>query len=124
MMPTDHSVRPLADLVALAHVSERVGPSRSDSPHGASPPDGRGGSFHPLPDGDGTLVRLVHAWDGPRWPLIGVVAATAVIGPVFVHGIASRTLEGLARVAEQHLGLSAGTPPGIDPPSSPSKSTA
>ncbi|MBK6488929.1 MAG: hypothetical protein IPF98_19240 [Gemmatimonadetes bacterium] len=81
-------------------------------------------SFHPLPDGDGTLVRLVHAWDGPRWPLIGVVAATAVIGPVFVHGIASRTLEGLARVAEQHLGLSAGTPPGIDPPSSPSKSTA
>jgi len=58
-------------------------------------------AFHPLPDGDGTLVRLVHVWDGPRWPLIGVFAAVAVIGPVFVHGIASRTLEGLARVAEQ-----------------------
>jgi ribosome-associated toxin RatA of RatAB toxin-antitoxin module len=49
----------------------------------------------------GTAVRLVHAWDGPRWPLIGVFAATAVIGPVFVHGIASRTLAGLARIAER-----------------------
>ncbi|HSA57376.1 MAG TPA: SRPBCC family protein [Gemmatimonadaceae bacterium] len=49
----------------------------------------------------GTHVRLVHVWDGPRWPLIGVFAATAVIGPVFVHGIASRTLEGLAREAER-----------------------
>lgn len=48
-----------------------------------------------------TLVRIVHAWDGPRWPLIGVFAATNVIGPVFVHGIASRTLAGLARVAER-----------------------
>jgi len=49
----------------------------------------------------GTHVRIVHTWDGPRWPLIGPVAATAVIGPVFVHGIASRTLAGLARVAER-----------------------
>jgi ribosome-associated toxin RatA of RatAB toxin-antitoxin module len=48
-----------------------------------------------------TRVRIVHAWDGPRWPLVGVFAATMVIGPVFVHGIASRTLEGLARVAER-----------------------
>lgn len=47
----------------------------------------------------GTNVRLVHEWDGPRWPLIGTFAATAVIGPVFVHGIAARTLAGLARVA-------------------------
>jgi ribosome-associated toxin RatA of RatAB toxin-antitoxin module len=47
-----------------------------------------------------TRVRIVHAWDGPRWPLIGTAAAVAVIGPVFVHGIASRTLAGLARVAE------------------------
>jgi ribosome-associated toxin RatA of RatAB toxin-antitoxin module len=53
------------------------------------------------PREDGTHVRLVHAWDGPRWPLIGVVAATAVIGPVFVHGIASRTVAGLARTAER-----------------------
>ena len=49
----------------------------------------------------GTHVRILHVWDGPRWPGIGVFAATAVIGPVFVHGIASRTLEGLARVAER-----------------------
>jgi ribosome-associated toxin RatA of RatAB toxin-antitoxin module len=49
----------------------------------------------------GTRVELVHAWDGPRWPLIGVFAATVVIGPVFVHGIASRTLAGLTNVAER-----------------------
>ncbi|MBC7842550.1 MAG: hypothetical protein H7099_09560 [Gemmatimonadaceae bacterium] len=47
-----------------------------------------------------THVRIVHAWDGPWWPLIGRVAAMAVIGPVFVSGIASRTLAGLARAAE------------------------
>lgn len=47
-----------------------------------------------------THVRIIHAWDGPWWPLIGRVAAMAVIGPVFVHGIASRTLAGLARSAE------------------------
>lgn len=48
----------------------------------------------------GTHVRLIHAWDGPRWPVIGAFAATAVIGPVFIHGIASRTLAGLSRQAE------------------------
>ena len=53
------------------------------------------------PTADGTHVRLLHVWDGPRWPVIGVFAATAVIGPVFIHGIASRTLEGLAQVAER-----------------------
>lgn len=50
---------------------------------------------------EGTHVRIVHVWDGPRWPLIGILAATAVIGPVFVHGIASRTLAGLAHAAER-----------------------
>ncbi len=49
----------------------------------------------------GTHVRIVHVWNGPGWPLIGDFAATQVIGPVFVHGIASRTLAGLALVAEQ-----------------------
>ena len=58
-------------------------------------------SFGRLPDGAGTRVRIVHVWDGPRWPLVGTVAATLVIGPVFVHGIASRTLAGLAAVAER-----------------------
>ena len=56
-------------------------------------------SFTPV-DG-GTLTRIVHVWDGPSWPLIREFAATQVIAPVFVHGIASRTLAGLARVAEQ-----------------------
>ncbi len=66
-------------------------------------------AFDALPNDEGTLVRLVHVWDGPHWPLIGVFAATVVIGPVFVHGIAARTLEGLARVAEQHAGSARGT---------------
>jgi ribosome-associated toxin RatA of RatAB toxin-antitoxin module len=52
--------------------------------------------------GDATHVRIVHMWDGPRWPLVGPVAATAVIGPLFVHGIATRTLAGLAGVAERN----------------------
>ena len=55
-----------------------------------------------------TRVRIVHAWDGPAWPVIGTAAALAVIGPVFVHGIASRTLAGLARVAEQTHSRSSG----------------
>jgi hypothetical protein len=53
------------------------------------------------PRAEGTWVRVVHVWDGPRWPLIGIVAATVVIGPVFIHGVASRTLAGLAAVAER-----------------------
>jgi uncharacterized membrane protein len=50
---------------------------------------------------DGAVViELVHEWAGPRWPLIGRAAAALVIGPVFVHGIASRTLAGIRRRAE------------------------
>lgn len=49
----------------------------------------------------GTRVRILHVWNGPPWPLIGDVAARGVIGPVFVHGIAQRTLAGLARAAER-----------------------
>ncbi len=53
------------------------------------------------PDGlGGTNVMIVHEWDGPAWPLVGALAARLVIGPVFVHGIASRTLAGLRRAAE------------------------
>jgi coenzyme Q-binding protein COQ10 len=55
------------------------------------------------PTASGTDVRLLHVWDGPQWPVIGVFAATVVIGPVFIHGIASRTLEGLARAAERSV---------------------
>ncbi|MFN5582560.1 SRPBCC family protein [Gemmatimonas sp.] len=56
-------------------------------------------SFTPVEGG--TLTRIVHVWNGPRWPLVSAFAATQVIAPVFVHGIASRTLAGLATVAEQ-----------------------
>lgn len=64
------------------------------------------------PTETGTHVRLLHVWDGPHWPLLGVVAATAIIGPVFIHGIASRTLAGLARAAERERGSRS---PGIGP---------
>jgi hypothetical protein len=33
--------------------------------------------------------------------VVGTWAAKSIIGPVFVHGIASRTLAGLAAVAER-----------------------
>jgi uncharacterized membrane protein len=46
-------------------------------------------------------VTIVHEWNGPRWPLIGTLAANAVIGPAFVSGIAQRTLAGIARAAER-----------------------
>jgi ribosome-associated toxin RatA of RatAB toxin-antitoxin module len=56
-------------------------------------------SFAPVTEG--THVTVLHLWNGPSWPVIGTSVARALIGPVFVHGIASRTLAGLARAAEQ-----------------------
>jgi ribosome-associated toxin RatA of RatAB toxin-antitoxin module len=56
-------------------------------------------SFYP--SSDRTRVRIVHVWNGPAWPGVGSLAARTVIGPLFVHGIASRTLAGLARIAER-----------------------
>jgi len=53
------------------------------------------------PGPDGVHVTVVHDWGGPRWPLVGGLAARCVIGPVFVHGIAARTLAGLKRFAEE-----------------------
>ncbi len=61
-------------------------------------------SFEPLADSRHTHVRITHVWNGPPWPVIGPVAARAVVGPIFVHGIASRTLAGLAAVAERGEG--------------------
>ena len=58
-------------------------------------------TFEPAVNGAGALVRIVHVWNGPPWPLIGSLAARGIIGPVFVHGIAWRTLAGLARAAER-----------------------
>jgi len=48
----------------------------------------------------GVAVTIVHQWTGPGWPVIGRRAADWVIGPVFIHGIASRTLAGVKRRAE------------------------
>ena len=56
-------------------------------------------SFAPVTAG--THVTVLHLWNGPSWPVIRSIAARAVIGPVFVHGIASRTLAGLALAAER-----------------------
>lgn len=56
----------------------------------------------------GTRVTVLHVWNGPPWPVVGALAARAVIGPVFVHGIASRTLAGLALAAERRQTSSRG----------------
>ena len=48
----------------------------------------------------GVAVTIVHAWRGPAWPLVGALAAGLVIGPVFIRGIASRTLGGIKTFAE------------------------
>jgi ribosome-associated toxin RatA of RatAB toxin-antitoxin module len=53
-----------------------------------------------VPDGNRTRATIVHEWAGPAWPLIRRPAAEWVIGPVFVHGIASRTLAGIALSCE------------------------
>lgn len=52
----------------------------------------------------GVRVTIVHQWDGPAWPLVGRLAADLVIGPVFIHGIASRTLSGIRRFVESDAG--------------------
>jgi hypothetical protein len=56
------------------------------------------------PTSNGTHVRIIHVWNGWPIPLIGPLVAVTVIGPVFIHGVASRTLEGLARTAERRAG--------------------
>jgi hypothetical protein len=61
-------------------------------------------SFEPLSSTE-TRVRIVHSWaDGPSWPLPVRVRrwiANAIIGPIFIHHVASRTLEGIRRKAER-----------------------
>ena len=53
------------------------------------------------PCAGGLEVTLTHWWDGPAWPLLRVPAASLVIGPVFVHATAQRTLAGRAPAAQQ-----------------------
>jgi ribosome-associated toxin RatA of RatAB toxin-antitoxin module len=60
-------------------------------------------SFTGLPDGT-TRVRIVHDWaTGPHWPLPGAARrgiGDAIIGPVFIHHVASRTLAGIKKAVE------------------------
>ena len=60
-------------------------------------------TFEDLGEGR-TRVRIVHDWkEGPRWPLPGAARRAiggAVIGPVFIHHVASRTLAGIKRHVE------------------------
>lgn len=53
------------------------------------------------PTSEGTDVTIVHEWSGPRWPVIGRAAASWIIGPIFIHGIASRTLAGIKQQVER-----------------------
>ena len=53
------------------------------------------------PNSAGVDVAVVHRWNGPAWPLVGATVARLVIGPVFIHGIASRTLAGIKRYTEE-----------------------
>jgi hypothetical protein len=67
-------------------------------------------SFLPGP-GETTHVRIIHEWAGPRWPLIGGLAARWVIGPHFVSAIAQRTLAGVAREVERQARVNADVRP-------------
>ena len=54
------------------------------------------------PNGEATTaITLLHLWDGWDVPLVGAAVAIAIIGPVFVHGIAERTIAGLVAAAER-----------------------
>ncbi len=59
--------------------------------------------------GGGSLLRIIHEWEGPRWPLIRGIAANLVIGPVFVSHIAGRTLAGVVEEAERRMQAGAAT---------------
>jgi len=71
--------------------------------------------FHPRPGG--CRVEILHEWDdGPRWPLpraLRQAIARLVIGPIFVHAIAERTLAGLARVVEASCAASPSPASGV-----------
>ncbi|HEX6926557.1 MAG TPA: SRPBCC family protein [Longimicrobiaceae bacterium] len=61
-------------------------------------------TFHALAGGR-TRIRIVHDWaEGPQWPLprfVRRMIADAIIGPVFIHHIAGRTLNGIRRQVEK-----------------------
>jgi coenzyme Q-binding protein COQ10 len=52
-------------------------------------------------DGNGTHVEIVHDWPrGLKWPIIGKFAGDRVIGPIFIHHVAGKTLEGVKKAVE------------------------
>jgi hypothetical protein len=63
----------------------------------------------------GTHITILHDWSGPRWPLIGGVAARAVIGPRFIHVVAGRTLDSIKRAMEAGTGTSGNRDTGANP---------
>lgn len=61
-------------------------------------------SFHAL-DAQTTRIQIVHDWPpGPSWPVPGFMRraiARYVIGPIFIHHVASRTLAGIKGAVER-----------------------
>ncbi len=55
-------------------------------------------------DENSTRVRIVHDWpEGPSWPLPGFARraiAGWIIGPLFIHHVAGRTLRGIREHVE------------------------
>lgn len=60
-------------------------------------------SFQEL-DAGTTRIRIVHDWpEGPAWPIPGFARraiANHIIGPIFIHHVAGRTLAGIRRHVE------------------------
>ena len=61
-------------------------------------------SFHRI-DEETTRIRIIHDWPpGPAWPVPGFLRraiARYIIGPIFIHHVASRTLAGIKRAVER-----------------------
>lgn len=61
-------------------------------------------SFRDLGEG-GIVVEITHDWEGgPDWPIPGFLRrwiARSIIGPLFIHSVASRTLLGIRAEAER-----------------------
>lgn len=72
-------------------------------------------SFEPLDHGQRTRVRILHHWlEGPAWPLppgARRTIADLVIGPIFIHHVAGRTLAGVQSTAERRHAVAEGVSP-------------
>lgn len=74
-------------------------------------------------EGAGTRIVVLHDWSGPRWPLIGGLAARRVIGPHFIRVVADRTLEGVKRAVEARIRADAAPPAAAETGSRPPTAT-